>query len=143
MSWFRDRETFHFCVVGTEEDRAEDHTCPHLASSLPVLFHSSNHGVSEHCVVSPWIITFGGCRQYSTENKTVGGAAGAEEQGSSQPQTHHYPGEELLPPRSLCSNLLIPYTTSELCQLCLFPLPDMKENWPLIFDHCFRRSRSD
>ena len=52
MSWFRDRETFHFCVVGTEEDKAEDHTCPHLAFSLPVLFHSSKHSVSEHRVIS-------------------------------------------------------------------------------------------
>lgn len=86
MSWFRDRETFLFCVVGTEEDRAEDHhPCPHLAFSPPVLFHSSKHSISEHCVISPWIITFGGCRQrYRTENKTAGGAAGAEEHGSSQ-----------------------------------------------------------
>lgn len=75
-----------FSVLLEQRKTAEDHhPCPHLAFSPPVLFHSSKHSISEHCVISPWIITFGGCRQrYRTENKTAGGAAGAEEHGSSQ-----------------------------------------------------------
>lgn len=109
----------HFLSVLLEQRKTKQRIArPHLAFSLPVLFHSSKHSVSEHRVISLWIIIFGGCRQQCrTENKTVGGAAGAEKHRSSQPQTHLYPGEELLLPRSCAPNLLLSYTTSELCQL--------------------------